>query len=297
MDGWIVGMHARRLLGDAARLLEVAARERVFRARHELGQISGERGPLPFRRARVRQHYHAGALEPEERLRDLEVRAPQLGRDGAHVAYAIDHREHLPLGRQEVQLALAGLLGRREHGHDAEVGDAPFDAGPFVDAPGAFHQQRLGGNAHHGIRGQLGRRALAEGEVPFAPAHDLEHDLFDLEADLALELARGEGAERDEDLAEPAPVALALLHVARALEIRLGDLARPKQQGAQRVRVRADLGEDDGAALEGDGARVVQIFGGHQKHPSLSAQVEYLEDIVDAEIEAQEFYRDWSVRV
>src|SRR3989449_4352565 len=33
MDGRIVGMHARRLLGDAARFLEVAARERVFRAR------------------------------------------------------------------------------------------------------------------------------------------------------------------------------------------------------------------------------------------------------------------------
>src|SRR5207244_12333176 len=89
MDGWIVGMHARRLLGDAARLLEVAARERVFRARHELGQISGERGPLPFRRARVRQHYHAGALEPEERLRDREVRAPALRRAGAAVPYAI----------------------------------------------------------------------------------------------------------------------------------------------------------------------------------------------------------------
>src|SRR5207249_228791 len=51
------------------------------------------------------------------------------------------------------------------------------------------------------------------GEVPFTPAHDLEHDLFDLEADLALELTRGERAERNEDLAEPAPVALALLHV------------------------------------------------------------------------------------
>src|SRR5207248_9290674 len=91
-------------------------------------------------------------------------------------------------------------------GHDAEMGDASFDPGPLVDAPRAFHQQRLRGDAHGGVRGQLGRRALAEREVALAPAHDFEDDLFDLEAELALELARRQGAERDEDLAEPAPV-------------------------------------------------------------------------------------------
>ncbi len=242
-------MHARRLLGHAARLLEVAARERVFRAGHQLGEIGDERGPLALRRARVRQHDHAGALEPEQRFRHLEIRAPQLGCDGAHVADAVDHRQHFPLGRQQVELALARLLRRREHGHDAEVGDAPLDAGPFVDAPGALHQQRLGGDAHGGVRGQLGRGAFAEGEVAFAPAHHLEDDLFDLEADLALELARGERAERHQDLAEPAAVALALLHVARALEIGLADLTRPEQQRAQGVGVRADLGEDDGSEV------------------------------------------------
>jgi len=130
------------------------------------------------------------------------------------------------------------------------VRDAPLDAGPFVDAPRAFHQQRLGGDAHGRVRGQLGRGALAEREVAFPPAHDLEDDLFDLEADLALEFARGEGAKRDQDFAEPAPVALALLHVAGALEIGLADLARPEQQRAQGVGIRPDLGEDDGAALE-----------------------------------------------
>src|SRR6266404_4916604 len=156
---------------------------------------------LAMGKARVRQHDHTGALQPEQGFRDLEVRASQLRCDAAHVALAVDHRQHLPLGRQEIELTFTRLLGRREHGHDAEVGDAPLDAGPFVDAARTLHQQRLGGDAHHGVRGQLGRGALAEREVALAPAHDLEHDLFDLEAHLALELARGERAERHEDLA------------------------------------------------------------------------------------------------
>src|SRR5882724_2565594 len=218
----VVGMDARGLLGRATRLFEVAARERVLGARHELDEVAGECGPLALGRARVRQHDHTGALQPEQGLRDLEVRASQLRCDAAHVALAVDHRQHLPLGRQQIELTFTRILGRREHGHDAEVRDAPLDAGPFVDAPRPLHQQRLGGDAHHGVRGQLGRSAFAEREVPLAPAHDLEDDLFDLEAYLALELARGERAERHQDLAEPAAVALALLHVARALEIGFG---------------------------------------------------------------------------
>src|SRR3989442_8171205 len=54
----------------------------------------------------------------------------------------------------------------------------------------------------------------------FRSAHDLEDDLFDLESHLALELAAREGADRDEDLAQAAFVALAQLHVARAVEDR-----------------------------------------------------------------------------
>src|SRR2546428_9432105 len=41
-------------------------------------------------------------------------------------------------------------------------------------------------------------------------------EIYTLSLHDALPISRGEGAERDEDLAEPAPVALALLHVARA---------------------------------------------------------------------------------
>src|SRR5207247_7778004 len=122
------------------------------------------------------------------------------------------------------------------------------------------------------------RRTLAEREVAFAPAHDLEDDLFDLEADLTLELARGEGAKRDEDLAEPAPVALALLHVPRALEVGLADLAGAQQQRAQGVGVRPDLGEDDGAALERDGAYVMPQRGGDAHQARRPAQAAARDD-------------------
>src|SRR5882672_8947572 len=48
----VVGVYAGRLFGHAARLLEVAARERVFRARHQLGEIGDQRGPLALGRTR-----------------------------------------------------------------------------------------------------------------------------------------------------------------------------------------------------------------------------------------------------
>ena len=93
-------MHAGGLFGHAARLLHVAPRQRVFGARDQLRQIGGERGPLAFGCAGVREHDDARALESEQRLRHLEVGAAQRGGDRAHIALAVDGRQHLPLGRQ-----------------------------------------------------------------------------------------------------------------------------------------------------------------------------------------------------
>jgi hypothetical protein len=164
------------------------------------------------------------------------------------------------------------------------VRDAALDARPLVDAARAFHQQGLGRDADRRLGRGVVEGALGEREIAFAPAHHLEHDLLDLEAHLALELARRDGAERHEDLPEPARVAVPQLHVAGALQIGLGDLAGPQQQRAERVRVAADRGGDDLAVLEMDGARVVAQLRRHPQHARLPAQVEELEHVVDAEL-------------
>ena len=278
----IVRVDAGRLLRQRARRLELPALERVLGLRHELGQVGRERAPLALHGAGVDQRDEARALEPEQGLRHFEIGAPQLRGDGAQIALAVHHGQHLPLRWQQVEPALLAHGGERRD--DAQMGDAAFDPRPLVDAARAFHEQRLRRDADRRFCRHVRERAFGEREVAFTPAHQLEHDLLDLEADLALDLARRDGAERHQNLADPALVALALLHVAPALQVGLGDLAGAQQQGAERVRVGADLREDDGAAVEVHRARVVTQLGGDAQHPRLAAQVEQLEDVVDAEL-------------
>src|SRR2546426_10206352 len=133
------------------------------------------------------------------------------------------------------------LFRSRERRHDAHVRNPVLDARPFVDAARALHQERLDGNADRHLGGDLALGLLGEREVAFVPAHHLEDDFLDLEADLALDLALRDHSERDEDLAEPALVPLPRLHVARALEIGFRDLAGAQQQSAERMGIAADL--------------------------------------------------------
>ena len=92
-----------------------------------------------------------------------------------------------------------------------------LDPRPLVDAARPFHEQRLCGDAHRRFRRHLGEGPFGEREVALAPAHHLEDHLFDLEAHLALQLARRDDAKLDQDLADAPPVAAADLHVAGAL--------------------------------------------------------------------------------
>ena len=80
-------------------------------------------------------------------------------------------------------------------------------------------------------------RTLLEAEVPFRPAQQLEHGLLDLRLELAVELAPGDDAKVHEDVAEP-PAVAAVLHAARAVEVGLGDAARPDEARAERLRDR-----------------------------------------------------------
>src|SRR2546425_12728602 len=91
-------------------------------------------------------------------------------------------------------------------------------------------------------------------------------------------------AVRHEDLAEPALVPLPLLHVARPLEVGLGDLAGAQQQRTERVGVAADLRRHDDAVVEIDLPLVMAQLRGDAQRSRLPAQVEQLEDVVDAEL-------------
>ena len=74
------------------------------------------------------------------------------------------------------------------------------------------------------------------------------------------------------------------LRVARAREVGLGDLAAAQQQLAQRMRIAADRGEHHCAPIEVHRALIVAQHGGDRERPGLPAEIEQLEDIVDAEL-------------
>src|SRR5690606_14170411 len=115
---------------------------------------------------------------------------------------------------------------------------------PFVDAARGLHEQSAGGNADGGLGGNVVERGFAEREVSFGPSHHLKDDLFDLCAHLPVELAPRDGAEVNQNVAEAALVARGL-HVPRAGQVALRQLAGPEEETAQLVRIALDLGGDD----------------------------------------------------
>src|SRR5437762_1630700 len=225
--------------------LEILGLERPFRLRDHLGRVTRGTGAATLCRPGIHEHDHARTLETEQRLGHLEVRTSELRRQPTDGSLAVDERQDFPFRRQEVELTAASFGWRRERRHDADVGDPVFDARPLIDAARAFHQERL----HRNPDGHLGRDFalgfFGEREVAFVPAHDLEDDFLDLEADLPLDLALRDHAERHEDLAEPALVPLPRPHVARALEIGFRNLAGAQQQCPERMGIAADLGGYD----------------------------------------------------
>jgi hypothetical protein len=71
----------------------------------------------------------------------------------------------------------------------------------------------------------------------------------------------------------------------------VGEASRPDEQVAQAVRVGADVRTHDLAVLEQDRPLVVPEFRDHGQRPRLPAQVEQLEDVVDAELLERAFDR------
>ena len=241
VHGRVVRLHAAGLLGCGARGVEILGEQRALGFRDELGELARRTRAAALRRARVDEHDHAGAFEAEQRLGHFEVRAPQLRREASDGALTIDEREHLPLRREEIELPAPAFRRRRERRHDADVRDTVFDPRPLVDAARPFHEQRLDGNPDGELRRDFAFRLLREREIAFVPAHHFEDDFLDLEPHLPLDFPLRDHAEGHENFAQAPLVALALLHVARALEIGLGDFAGAEEQRAQRVRIAADL--------------------------------------------------------
>ena len=97
---------------------------------------------------------------------------------------------------------------RRELRNHVHVRHDLGDARPLVDAPSAFHQQRLRRHGDAGVARQLVARAFLEREEALAPRHQLEHHALDLQAELPLQLAlrdRADPHERIDDRASPPP--------------------------------------------------------------------------------------------
>src|SRR6266496_1058880 len=169
MHGRVVGLNGGGLFGRGAGALEVAAPQGVLRLRNERGRV-----PRRAARARLLPRIDEGdeprALEPEQRLGDVEVRFPQRVGDGADVACAVDGGQHLPFRREQVQVPGGPLVRGGEHGDDAEMRDALLDAGPFVDAARPFHEERFRGNAHRGLGGDRKSTRLNSSHVEISYA-------------------------------------------------------------------------------------------------------------------------------
>src|SRR4051812_25798754 len=73
------------------------------------------------------------------------------------------------------------------------------------------------------------------------------------------------------------------LKTASTLQITLGDLPRLHQHRAERMRIRANDRRDHSAGLEVHDAFVVPQRGRHAQRAGLPAQVQQLEDVMDAE--------------
>src|SRR5258705_4787390 len=72
--------------------------------------------------------------------------------------------------------------------------------------------------------------------------------------------------------------------MSRALEIGFRDLAGAEQQCSERMGIAADLGRYDDAVVEVNLAFVVPQLRGDAQRARLPAQVEELEDVVDAKL-------------
>ena len=183
-------MHARRqriLLHRAAQLVErigvaAGARERARRRQPRL-DAAGVRTRLRSRDGGrtvmmpvVASPYAIFAISNSSRGSDAAI--------AAQVALAIDHRQHLPLVRQQIEHRAARRSRLRtgaSSGIDVDVGNDVRDARPLVDAPRAFHEQRFGRHRDARVDRHLAARTILEREEALAPRHQLEHDaLLDL---------------------------------------------------------------------------------------------------------------------
>src|SRR5262249_38098241 len=115
----------------------------------------------------IGHHEHTGALQPEDGLRHIELRASQEARHGPQVTGAIDSGQYFPFVGQQIELTFGSRSYRRQGRYDAQVRDLALDLRPFVDPARAFHEQRFGRDPDGRVGGQRFERPLDEGEVSF----------------------------------------------------------------------------------------------------------------------------------
>ena len=125
-----------------------------------LGVLAGAR--------RLVQHDDAGRGQPEQRARDVELRAAERLGERAEVASprrSPASTSHSNGSRSSVSLPSSS--GGRQPRHHAEVRHLGLDARPLVDPPRRLHQQRLGRDAHRRLdRARRQRAPSSNGSSP-----------------------------------------------------------------------------------------------------------------------------------
>ena len=94
----------------------------------------------------------------------------------------------------------------------------------------------------------------------------------------------------DENLTDATLVTRAL-HRGGAREIGRGGFPRALENRAQQMRIALHRGRDDGARVEVDAPFVVSLGRSYAERSGLPAQIEKLEDVVDAELAEWSFDR------
>src|SRR5438093_11362475 len=97
-------------------------------------------------------------------------------------------------------------VGTRPAEDLVEGADLPFDDGPFVDHPDAFHQDALRAQWREMLTIVIDRLLLAEVVLTVLPAEQAIDDLRDLQPERFLEIGFFDVPPVDEDRSEPLQV-------------------------------------------------------------------------------------------
>src|SRR5690606_3567949 len=152
--------------------------------------------------------HQAGLDQPEYRLADVELHQTRLVDDVLYAARTVEQGQDRALFRREIDLGtFHESVGGGED--DIQGRDLLLDQRPLVDPTSPLQEYALGVDPDP-QRPLLWLLVRLEGERALGPGEQSVHRLFDLQADVTLELLSGDGTALDQDLAQPDSAARSL---------------------------------------------------------------------------------------